>query len=496
MTRHTRWTAGTHHGLVWPQGAALLDERLDASVAEAVWERLSNGVDLARFFAVLMEECGCTVLDLPEFAVAFTASDHRQLAVRGEFSAGAPGIGHDQSVTGRGVITWSEARIPVCDDLLLLGRGAQQAGAGRAIVSGVVPAGSLLLGLDAGGDGSASRSDVRSASSSEPVSESAAAQATTYDPPSSTEKPATLVSAEAVHVVDAGAPGTVDPLVGQERETRDRDPLEPTGAPSNEFDELWREHTVLGSVERAAVRPLEAGLARSVPPAPRPTAQPPPEPAAETIDEVTLTGDEADPDRDELPVFLRDALSRSEVTPLGATLGDHDGETVIHARAPLASGAPGRPASGPDGTVLASVCPVGHANPPSRMLCRVCGAALNDVPRLVTRPAVGLLRTSEGATYDLTGPVIVGRDPRAARFQGTEIPQLVSIGQPHVSASHVEITVDGWTVLASDLRSTNGTYLRRPEHAPCRLSESAVPLQDGDVLDLGHGVQLTVEALA
>ena len=50
-------------------------------------------------------------------------------------------------------------------------------------------------------------------------------------------------------------------------------------------------------------------------------------------------------------------------------------------------------------------------------------------------------------------------------------------------------------MLARDLRSTNGTLLRRRDEAPVRLPETAQLLVSGDVLDLGHGVQLLFEDL-
>ena len=66
---------------------------------------------------------------------------------------------------------------------------------------------------------------------------------------------------------------------------------------------------------------------------------------------------------------------------------------------------------------------------------------------------------------------------------------------PHVSGSHVELRIDGWAVLAADLDSTNGTFLRRRGEPTMRLSSTPTTLVDGDVLDLGHAVQLTVEGL-
>ena len=75
------------------------------------------------------------------------------------------------------------------------------------------------------------------------------------------------------------------------------------------------------------------------------------------------------------------------------------------------------------------------------------------------------------------------------------MPQLVPLSQPHVSRMHLELRLEDWNVLAVDLRSTSGTLLRRRGEPPVRLGERAELLVEGDVLDLGHGVQFTLEHL-
>jgi len=165
-------------------------------------------------------------------------------------------------------------------------------------------------------------------------------------------------------------------------------------------------------------------------------------------------------------------------------LGDHDGYTLADLPLPDASD-----------DVLAVLCDSGHANPPHRATCRVCSTALHSEARPVARPALGKIVTSAGETVPLTGPVVVGRDPRAARFQGTEIPRTVILPAGHISANHLEIRLEGWNVLAVDLSSRNGSFLRRHGQPPVRLPETPQLLVSGDVVDLGHGVQLTFEEL-
>ena len=144
-------------------------------------------------------------------------------------------------------------------------------------------------------------------------------------------------------------------------------------------------------------------------------------------------------------------------------------------------------------SVLALVCPQGHPNPPSQPVCRTCLLALAGPARRVARPTLGVVRGA-GVELELTGPVVIGRKPRR-QPGGAEEPLLLPVAVPHVSGSHVELRIDGWAVLAADLDSTNGTFLRRRGEPTMRLSSTPTPLVDGDVLDLGHGVQLTVEGL-
>nr|WP_281363780.1 FHA domain-containing protein [Nocardioides daedukensis] len=191
--------------------------------------------------------------------------------------------------------------------------------------------------------------------------------------------------------------------------------------------------------------------------------------------------------------------------------GDHDGETIARppgeraASGAEGSGAPARPAPGPvattppgapgAGQLLAVLCSSGHANPPQRPTCRVCGVALGAAPTRVPRPALGTVIAVSGESLPLTGPVVIGRAPQAARFTGTEAPRLMKLPHPHISSSHVALRIEDWNVLAVDLGSTNGTFLRRNGRPPFRLSDTSHLLVPGDVLDLGHGVHLRFEEL-
>ncbi|NLF04164.1 MAG: FHA domain-containing protein, partial [Actinomycetales bacterium] len=140
-------------------------------------------------------------------------------------------------------------------------------------------------------------------------------------------------------------------------------------------------------------------------------------------------------------------------------LGDHDGETVV--RQPFEVVAP--------------------------------------APVETPRGAVGRVRLSTGQEIDLDRPVVVGRKPRVSRVGGTAVPRLVSVPSPEqdISRSHLEVRLEGVSVLVVDLGSTNGSTLLRTGQLPVRLHpHEAVLVVDGDVVDLGEGITLTFEGLA
>lgn len=172
-----------------------------------------------------------------------------------------------------------------------------------------------------------------------------------------------------------------------------------------------------------------------------------------------------------------------------------------------ASAAPGRPAAPQQGrpgpasaagpsrgiTLPGAVCANGHANPPERTACRVCGAPLSGQIRTVTRPPLGTVTISGGERFVLDRTAIIGRRPRASRVSANDVPQLITVPSPQqdISRSHLELRLEGWHVVALDLGTTNGTTLHREGFESLRLRPSdGVVLHDGDHLDLGDDVHL------
>ena len=175
----------------------------------------------------------------------------------------------------------------------------------------------------------------------------------------------------------------------------------------------------------------------------------------------------------------------------------HDGHTALEAPdstvldAYVAQSA----VSGSEPMVLGVSCPAGHGNPVHRTTCRVCDQPLDGESIRMPRPGLGWLHTSAGESIELVQNVLAGRDPRASRIQGPVLPRLLPLPHGHISGTHLEIRLEGWSVLVADLRSTNGTFLQRAGQPTLRISEAAQLLMSGDVVQLGHGVDLRFEAL-
>ena len=146
--------------------------------------------------------------------------------------------------------------------------------------------------------------------------------------------------------------------------------------------------------------------------------------------------------------------------------------------------------------VRASICPQGHANPPEIRECLICAQPLTGVFSYVRRPALATLTLSSGAAVEVAGDVVVGRAPQPPRGGDPHIVALVAVPSPQhmVSRSHLMLTISGWSILAQDLGSSNGTVLARPGATPVLLgSGMPTPVFMGDLMDVGDGVTLRID---
>ncbi|MCW4384924.1 FHA domain-containing protein [Salinibacterium sp. SYSU T00001] len=111
------------------------------------------------------------------------------------------------------------------------------------------------------------------------------------------------------------------------------------------------------------------------------------------------------------------------------------------------------------------------------------------------RPASTLrLELSNGSVEVLDQTLIVGRSPSASKVSGGAIPRLITIpGDKDISRNHAQFTVEGGTVVVTDLHSRNGTQIVLPGRPPQQLRQGEpTTIIPGTMVDLGGGVTLTV----
>jgi hypothetical protein len=93
------------------------------------------------------------------------------------------------------------------------------------------------------------------------------------------------------------------------------------------------------------------------------------------------------------------------------------------------------------------------------------GEPPDDQPAVA--PPLGLLLFDDGTTFSLDSEVVVGREPDSdARVAtGEAQPLVITDTERSVSRLHLRIAVHGGTVELVDLRSANGTAVRRPRQS-------------------------------
>lgn len=476
------YSRGEWNAVVTPLGAALFAEDMPVRALGDVWHGLGAEPGPGAVIGGLIGSFGSSLGVLPSFAAAFydVAAGEVRLMVRGAARARVTDAsGVEQEVSGLGVSTWTERAIANPARIELLGAGDDDVV--LPLRDGVVAAGRLTWVITEAGSDSRSLSD-RSESTRDEV-------------PVATER---FVSVAALPRstrggVEAGLPATDDeeaePRALSERsETRsgevpgvEEPAADETVAPALEFthaepeieattgyDDLVFGETRLGTVEDAAVREAAAQIEVVDPlalPEPGPELAPvsapapqPPQPARTTL----ITGIPGGAASAPLPAPAAPALPAAVTRP-----GDHDGETV----------------SAEQVAALAAQLAASEPTIPS-----FSAAAAVVAPTLVV---------STGERVALDRSAVVGRRPRAVRATGA-IPHLVTVPSPNqdISRNHVELRVEGSDVVATDLGTTNGTWLLRTGVEPVRLQPSdAALLVAGDRLDLGEDVVLSFEGL-
>ncbi len=158
---------------------------------------------------------------------------------------------------------------------------------------------------------------------------------------------------------------------------------------------------------------------------------------------------------------------------------------------------PSAPGVSQDSLIMAVVCPNGHPSPQNATSCRVCSSPIAPQgPRLLPRPVLAVLRSSDGSTADVDRAVLVGRAPSAQR-SSARAPRLMTVPSPahDISRTHLEVAPDGWQIAVTDLNSTNGTVLVRPEGVDRQQMApgETILVQLGTVVELGDGISILID---
>lgn len=430
-----RYTPGSRPVAVTASGVAVLDEEVAPEVAEQVWTLVAGGRGIAGVLEALTGAHGTSLTSLPGFALVLLDHGAVRVAVRGGFAVEVEGE-EAVTVSGAGITTWAERVIPGAGRITVVGASDAVGAASVPVLDGVVFADAVVWDAAAAASGNATAGSAPAVAAA-PAAESPGEPAASAErPPSADDMPAPASAASEAPSPEpaastAPAPGAA-PVPG-----------------------LIDQAAVASFADIDTLLPTDstyAPAAASAPAAePRVDGDHAPDPFAATpgyepMWDATIArpGEPGSPPADDGP-------------------GDHDGATISVAQA--------------------------------RALRE---AAQSSVPPLAPprRPAPARVRLSTGQTVLLDRTVVIGRRPRSTRVTGTDLPHLVAVDSPQqdISRSHLELRVEGDSVVATDLRTTNGTTLHRAGSDPVRLhpGEGTVVVT-GDLLDLGDGITVVIE---
>ncbi len=114
-----------------------------------------------------------------------------------------------------------------------------------------------------------------------------------------------------------------------------------------------------------------------------------------------------------------------------------------------------------------------------------------------TRPRYRFRIVGDPTEYDLSVPAFIGRRPSTPRIYDAAPPQLITVPSPskQVSSTHIQLRVDGRSIVVTDLRSTNGTIVTVPGSHPRKLRQGeSMVLTSGAVVNIGDGNSIEVLA--
>lgn len=113
------------------------------------------------------------------------------------------------------------------------------------------------------------------------------------------------------------------------------------------------------------------------------------------------------------------------------------------------------------------------------------------------RPPLATVRISDGTALPLDRPLLVGRAP-VEQDGFNPFPHLITVPSPHrdISRTHLAVAPHDWSVVVTDLHSTNGTLLITDPSSSAVLLKPGepTPIPIGSSLELGDGITVTIEA--
>jgi hypothetical protein len=121
----------------------------------------------------------------------------------------------------------------------------------------------------------------------------------------------------------------------------------------------------------------------------------------------------------------------------------------------------------------------------------------DQLPSAPTRTKLGVLRLSTGDVVALDRDVVLGRAPTSIEESPAARPNLVQLNNADddISRNHVRVHIEGTSVFVTDLGSTNGTSVTRPDGPRTVLTPNVpVEITVGAVVGLADVVTFRFEA--
>ncbi|GAA1999571.1 FHA domain-containing protein [Microbacterium ulmi] len=467
-----RYASGSWRVAVTHRGVVVLEPGTAPGLAARIWRDVAAGRGLAGVLEALTGAFGASLDTIPSFAVVLEEHGSTRLAVRGALTVTVDTPTGAETVTGTGVTTWSERAFAAATRTVVDTPEESPATAELSVRDGVVLASEIVIAWT-----DAATSQDAPASTPAPAQRSAAAPAR-----DAASVPSSSVTAAAPASDQPGAPASAPspsrpwsartasvpsepvPVPAVAQAVPPVAPAPPVDAVIDSISVPWATSSDASNSLADAVPSVAAATPGDAPPS-RPSTDAP----DDDVDAGVPSGDDFPWAETVIRPFDDDdagVRATSEDDSAGAAFGDHDGETVTVAQARAMRAA------------------LGDSAPP---------------PLAAPRPpARGRVRLSTGKVVTLDRTVVIGRRPRSTRVTGTDLPHLVAVDSPQqdISRSHLELRVEGDSIVATDLHTTNGTTLRRAGVEPVVLhpGEAAVVVV-GDVLDLGDGITATIEDL-